>query len=227
MLHLQHLCCFMSITPAYPFIAIEGNIGAGKTSLAQKLSADFGAKLILEEFEDNSFLPKFYEDARRYAFPLEMSFLAARFNQLKKHLLEQDIFQPFKVSDYIFAKCMLFSKVNLDEDEFDLYVKLFDIINMQLPQPDLLVYLHNPIEKLQWNIANRGRTYEQHIEDAYLQQLSDAYHQYINANPHLRVLMIDCSSLDFVNNEDHYTNIRSLICKEYAPGIHHINWLME
>lgn len=217
----------MELTPEYSFIAIEGNIGAGKTSLAQKLSADFNAKLILEEFEDNSFLPKFYEDARRYAFPLEMSFLAARFNQLKKQLLEQDLFKQYTISDYIFPKCMLFSKVNLDDDEYDLYVKLFDIINQQLPQPDLLVYLHNPIEKLQWNITNRGRAYEQHIEDSYLQQLSDAYLQYLHSNEHLRILLINCSSLDFVNNVDHYQNLKALVCKEYKPGIHHVNWLME
>lgn len=215
------------MTPAHPYIVIEGNIGAGKTSLAQKLSADFAARLILEEFEDNSFLPKFYEDARRYAFPLEMSFLAARFNQLKKQLLEQDLFTPVTVSDYVFAKCLLFSKVNLEADEYDLYVKLFDIINLQLPQPDLLVYLHNPIEKLQWNITNRGRSYEQHIEDAYLQQLNDAYQEYLRANEHLRILIIDCSSLDFVKNDDHYQNVKALICKEYQPGIHHINWLMD
>jgi deoxyguanosine kinase len=217
----------MGFTPVYSFIAIEGNIGAGKTSLAQKLSADFNAKLILEEFEDNSFLPKFYEDARRYAFPLEMSFMAARFNQLKKQLLEQDLFKQLTVSDYIFPKCMLFSKVNLDDDEYDLYVKLFDIINQQLPEPELLVYLHNPIEKLQWNIANRGRAYEQHIEDAYLQQLSEGYLSYLHSNPHLRILLIDCSSLDFVGNADHYENVKALICKEYKAGIHHVNWLME
>jgi deoxyguanosine kinase len=213
--------------PAYSYIAIEGNIGAGKTSLAQKLSADFNAKLILEEFEDNSFLPKFYEDARRFAFPLEMSFLASRFNQLKKQLLEKDLFQQHTVSDYIFPKSLLFSKVNLDEDEYDLYVKLFDIINQQLPQPDLLVYLHNPIEKLQWNIANRGRVYEQKIANEYLIQLGESYQQYLNANQHLRILLIDCSSLDFVSNTDHYENVKALICKEYVPGIHHINWLME
>jgi deoxyguanosine kinase len=213
--------------PKYSYIAIEGNIGAGKTSLAQRLSGDFNAKLILEEFEDNSFLPKFYEDARRYAFPLEMSFMAARFNQLKKQLLEQDLFQQNTLSDYIFPKCKLFSHINLDEDEYELYVKLFDIINIQLPQPDLLVYLHNPIEKLQWNITNRGRAYEQKITDEYLIQLADSYQQYLNANQHLRILLIDCSSLDFVNNTDHYENVKALICKEYTSGIHHINWLME
>jgi deoxyadenosine/deoxycytidine kinase len=216
-----------TMIPAYSFIAIEGNIGAGKTSLAQKLGNELNARIILEEFEDNSFLPKFYEDARRYAFPLEMSFLAARFNQLKKQLMEQDLFQQFIVSDYVFAKCMLFSKVNLDEDEYDLYLKLFEIINLQLRQPDLLVYLHNPIEKLQWNIANRGRAYEQQIADAYLQQLSDGYIEYLHANQHLRILFVDCSNLDFVNNTDHYQNLLRLICKTYTPGIHYVNWLWE
>lgn len=217
----------MTIKPAYEFIAIEGNIGAGKTSLAHKLSTDFDARLILEEFEDNSFLPKFYEDARRFAFPLEMSFLAARFNQLKKQLLEPDLFQRQIVSDYIFAKCLLFSKVTLDDDEYGLYMRLFEIINLQMRQPDLLVYLHNPVEKLQWNILNRGRSYEQHISDEYLQTLGDAYLEYLHANTHLRILLIDCASIDFVNNEDHYKSLMTLICKTYTPGIHYINFLTE
>jgi deoxyadenosine/deoxycytidine kinase len=212
--------------PAHSYIVIEGNIGAGKTSLAQQLSVDFHAQLILEEFEDNSFLPKFYEEPRRFAFPLEMSFLAARFNQLKKKLVETDLFQQYIVSDYMFPKCLLFSKVNLDDDEYGLYIKLFEIINMQVRQPDLLVYLHNPVEKLQWNISNRGRAYEQKIADEYLQRLHEGYMQYLNANAHLRILIVDCSSLDFVNNADHYHNIKSIICKNYEPGIHKINWLM-
>jgi deoxyadenosine/deoxycytidine kinase len=215
----------MAIKPVYEFIAIEGNIGAGKTSLATMLSNEFNAKLILEEFEDNSFLPKFYTDARRFAFPLEMSFLAARFNQLKKQLLEPDLFQQYLVSDYIFAKCLLFSKINLDDDEYDLYMRLFEIINQQMRQPDLLVYLHNPIEKLQWNILNRGRSYEQKIEDEYLQSLSDAYLQYLHQNTHLRILLVDCSSINFVVNTDHYQSLVNLICKEYTPGIHHVSFL--
>ena len=215
----------MAVKPVYEFIAIEGNIGAGKTSLATMLSNEFNAKLILEEFEDNSFLPKFYTDARRFAFPLEMSFLAARFNQLKKQLLEPDLFQQYLVSDYIFAKCLLFSKINLDDDEYDLYMRLFEIINQQMRQPDLLVYLHNPIEKLQWNILNRGRSYEQKIEDEYLQSLSDAYLQYLHQNTHLRILLVDCSSINFVVNTDHYQSLVNLICKEYTPGIHHVSFL--
>jgi deoxyguanosine kinase len=217
----------MAQQPYHSYIAIEGNIGAGKSSLATRLAASFGARMILEEFEDNSFLPKFYADARRYAFPLEMSFLAARFNQLKKQLVEGDMFKNTIVSDYIFAKCMLFSKVNLDDDEYDLYLKLFEIINLQLRQPDLLVYLHNPIEKLQWNIANRGRPYEQNITDAYLQQLTDGYMQFIQANQHMRIIIIDCAAIDFVNNLEHYSNLETLICKQYQPGIHYINWLLE
>jgi deoxyguanosine kinase len=217
----------MEITPAHSFIAIEGNIGAGKTTLAQKLSADLQSRLILEEFEDNSFLPKFYQDGPRYAFPLEMSFLAARFNQLKKQLVETDLFRQHIVSDYMFAKCMLFSKVNLDEDEYELYLKMFEIINLQIRQPELLVYLHNPIEKLQWNISNRGRSYEQHITDEYLQMIGDGYLEYMHANKHLRILVIDCSAIDYVNNESHYTYIRSLICREYAPGIHYENGLPQ
>jgi deoxyadenosine/deoxycytidine kinase len=215
----------MGVKPVYEFIAIEGNIGAGKTSLANMLSKDFNAKLILEEFEDNSFLPKFYNDARRFAFPLEMSFLAARFNQLKKQLLEPDLFQQYLVSDYIFAKCLLFSKINLDDDEYDLYLRLFEIIDQQIRQPDLLVYLHNPVEKLQWNILNRGRSYEQKIENEYLQSLSDAYLQYLHQNTHLRILLVDCSSIDFVNNADHYQSLVNLISKEYTPGIHHVSFL--
>ncbi|MFI5220949.1 MAG: deoxynucleoside kinase [Bacteroidia bacterium] len=208
--------------PNYQFIAIEGNIGAGKTSLAQKLSADFNAKILLEEFEDNSFLPKFYEDNRRYAFPLEMSFLASRFNQLKKKLFEWDMFQQFVISDYIFAKCLLFSRVTLDDDEYNLYMRLFEIINAQMRQPDLLVYLHCPIEKLKWNIENRGREYEKNISEDYLKNLNEAYMNYLHSNQHLRILLIDCTQIDFVSNEEHYLSVKLLICKDYEPGIHQV-----
>jgi deoxyadenosine/deoxycytidine kinase len=137
------------------------------------------------------------------------------------------MFQQHIISDYIFAKCMLFSKVNLVDDEFDLYLRLFDIINAQIRQPDLLVYLHNPVEKLQWNILNRGRSYEQKIADEYLQSLSDAYWQYLHTNTHLRILIVDCTAIDFVNNTTHYQSLLSLICKEYTPGLHHVNFLTE
>lgn len=205
----------------YNFIAIEGNIGAGKSTLATMLANDWNAQLILEEFEDNSFLPKFYSDARRYAFPLEMSFLAARFNQLKNQLPAQDLFKNLVVSDYLFAKCLLFSKVNLDEDEYELYQKLFHIINLQLPKPHLLVYLHSPIEKLQWNIANRGRSYEQEIEDSYLKNLQDTYFEYLHSQSDLRILIIDCTQVDFVKNKEHYMQLQQLILQDYPLGITH------
>jgi deoxyguanosine kinase len=212
----------INTTNKYPFIAIEGNIGSGKTSLANQLAADLNGKLLLEEFEDNSFLPKFYEDQRRYAFPLEMSFLAARFNQLKVQLNSLELFNNQLVSDYIFAKCLLFSQVNLDEDEYDLYVKLFSIIQLQLRKPDLLVYLHNPIEKLLWQIKNRGRVYEQSIEPEYLERLQNAYFDYMNQQKDLRILILDCSAIDFVKNEDDYLKIKNICQENYSIGTHKI-----
>lgn len=206
----------------YSFIAIEGNIGSGKTSLASKLASELQARLVLEEFEDNSFLPKFYKDSRRYAFPLEMSFLAARFNQLKGQLNEQDLFTKHTVSDYLFAKCLLFSKVNLDEDEYELYSKVFSIIQLQLRKPDLLVYLHNPVEKLLWQIKNRGRAYEQEISPEYLESLQTAYFEYLNQQNDQRILILDCSALDYVNRETDYLLIKNAISKEYEIGIHTI-----
>jgi deoxyadenosine/deoxycytidine kinase len=206
----------------YSFIAIEGNIGSGKTSLANKLASELQARLVLEEFEDNSFLPKFYKDARRYAFPLEMSFLAARFNQLKGQLNEQDLFTKHTVSDYLFAKCLLFSKVNLDEDEYELYSKVFSIIQLQLRKPDLLVYLHNPVEKLLWQIKNRGRAYEQEISPEYLESLQTAYFEYLNQQNDQRILILDCSALDYVNRETDYLLIKNAISKDYEMGIHTI-----
>lgn len=153
--------------------------------------------------------------------------MAARFNQLKKQLTETDLFQKQIVSDYIFAKCQLFSKVNLEDDEYELYLKLFEIINLQLRIPDLLVYLHNPIEKLQWNIVNRGRSYEQNISPEYLQNLSETYHEYLYSNKNLRILYVDCSNIDFVNNSTHYKSLLNVICKSYTPGIHPISFLTE
>src|SRR5215467_2430689 len=140
----------------YHFIAIEGNIGAGKTTLAHLLSRKLNARLILEQFADNPFLPKFYENPKQYAFPLELFFMAERYKQLKALVHTKDLFQHLTISDYIFTKCLLFAKVNLPDDEFHLYQKLFDIIYQQLVQPDLLIYLHAPVQKLQKNIRKRN-----------------------------------------------------------------------
>lgn len=207
----------------YRYIAVEGNIGAGKTTLAHMLSRELNSKLILEEFEENSFLPKFYENAERYAFPLEMSFLAARFNQLKKFLFEQDLFNNSIVADYIFYKCLIFSKNNLKEDEYDLYLKLFEIINLQIPQPDLLIYLHTPLPKLKRQIQQRGRPYEQHIQDEYLLSIQEGYWDYLNKNSQQRILVIDNSSMDMVNSMEQFERIHKLLYLPFEPGITRVN----
>lgn len=208
----------------YNFIAIEGNIGAGKTSLATRISADFNAKLILEQFEDNSFLPKFYEEPDKYAFPLEMSFLAARFQQLKDQLGPQDLFKSFTISDYFIIKSLIFAKKTLAADEYNLYTRFFNIIYQQLPKPDLLVYLYLETSKLKKNIRLRGRPYEQNIKDEYLDKIQEGYFEFIRQQPDLRILVLDTNNLDFVNNDDDYQKITSLIVKDYLPGIHRITF---
>ena len=180
----------------YNFITIEGNIGAGKTTLAHLLSKHLNARLILEEFADNPFLPKFYENQQQYAFPLELFFMAERYKQLKDLLQTKDMFQNVTISDYLFTKCLLFAKVNLAEDEFLLYQKLFEIINPQLVQPDLLIYLHAPVSKLKENIRKRNRAYEQAIASEYLFTLQETYTQYIKQH-NIKTLFIDASSADF------------------------------
>src|SRR2546430_2102421 len=152
----------------YNFIIVEGNIGAGKTTLAHLLSKHFNARLVLEQFADNPFLPKFYENPQQYAFPLELFFMAERFKQLKELIQQQDLFQTVTISDYLFTKCLLFAKINLPDDEFRLYQSLFEIIHQQLVRPDILIYLHSPVNKLQQNIKKRNRPYEQRIPDEYL-----------------------------------------------------------
>lgn len=201
----------------YNFITIEGNIGAGKTTLAHLLSKHFNARLILEEFAENPFLPKFYENKQQYAFPLELFFMAERYKQLKDLLQTKDMFQQITISDYLFTKCLLFAKVNLPREEFLLYQKLFDIINPQLVQPDLLIYLHAPITRLKENIKKRNRSYEQSIESEYLLSLQETYTQYIRQH-NIKTLYIDASSADFLGNEKHLAAVLDALDKDYEPG---------
>ncbi|HVZ96170.1 MAG TPA: deoxynucleoside kinase [Chitinophagaceae bacterium] len=205
----------------YNFITIEGNIGAGKTTLAHLLSKKMDARLILEEFADNPFLPKFYENPRQYAFPLELFFMAERYKQLKELLQTKDMFQQVTISDYLFTKCLLFAKVNLSEEEFLLYQKLFDIINPQLVQPDLLIYLHAPVNKLKENIKKRNRSYEQDIAPEYLFSLQETYIQYIRQH-NIKTLFIDASSSDFLGNENHLNAVLEALDKEYDEGRHYL-----
>lgn len=206
----------------YNFITIEGNIGAGKTTLAHLLSKHFNSRLILEEFADNPFLPKFYENPGQYAFPLELFFMAERYKQLRELLQTKDMFQSVTISDYLFTKCLLFAKVNLPEEEFLLYQKLFDIINPQLLPPDLLIYLHAPVSKLQENIKKRNRSYEQGIEPAYLFSLQEIYTQYIKQH-NIKTLFIDVTNADFLNNEKHMLAVTNALENDYEPGQHYLN----
>ena len=204
----------------YNYICIEGNIGAGKTSLAGKLAEDFNGKLILEQFEDNPFLPKFYNDPSKYAFPLELSFLASRYQQVKDQLSAMDLFRSFVVSDYFINKSLIFARKTLQDDELALFNRLFHIIISTVPKPELLIYLYVDIKRLQQNIKHRGRIYEQAIEDAYLEKIQFGYLDYLRQLPDTRVLLLDTNKLDFVGNDRHYQQLLDVINKKYAPGIH-------
>ncbi|REH00320.1 2-amino-4-hydroxy-6-hydroxymethyldihydropteridine diphosphokinase [Flavobacterium aquicola] len=195
----------------YNYIAIEGNIGAGKSTLALKMAQDFNAKTVLERFADNPFLPKFYEDQSRYAFSLEMSFLADRYQQLSDDLSQFDLFKDFIIADYHIFKSLLFSKITLEADEFRLYRTLFDIIYKEMPKPDLYIYLYQNTDRLLQNIKNRGRSYEQHITAEYLDKINKGYLEYIKTQTDLNVLVVDVSDRDFVSNQEDYIFILSKI----------------
>ncbi len=191
----------------YNFIAIEGNIGAGKTSLAKMIGDDYNAKLVLERFADNPFLPKYYKDMERYAFPLEMSFLADRYNQLSEDLAQFDLFKSFIVSDYYIFKSLIFAQVSLHKDEYALYRKIFDVMYNEISKPNLYVYLYQNTERLLQNIKKRGREYEQNIEPEYLEKIHSGYSTFIKSEENLNTLIIDVSNLDFVNNPEDYRTV--------------------
>ena len=186
------------------YIAIEGNIGAGKTTLALMMSADFNARLILERFADNPFLPKFYEDPKRFAFTLEMSFLADRYQRISYDLSQLDLFSDFIVSDYDIYKSLIFSKITLEPDEFKLYRTLFKLMYKDIAVPDLYVYLYQSSEQLKSNIKKRGRDYEQQIELEYLEKINSGYLEFLKSQKEMRVKIIDITSRDFVSNRSDY-----------------------
>ena len=204
----------------YHFITIEGNIGAGKTTLAHLLAKHYNARLIVEEFADNPFLTKFYKNPQQYAFPVELFFMAERYKQLKDLIHTKDLFQNITITDYLFTKCLLFAKVTLSEEEFRLYQKLFDIINQQLSQPDILIYLHSPVNRLQQNIKKRNRSYEQAIPDEYLFNIQQTYMQYIKQH-NIKALIIDAANADFLGNEKHLQVIIDALDKDYPDGQHY------
>lgn len=203
----------------YNYIVIEGNIGAGKTSLSTRMASELNASLILEQFEENSFLPKFYEDPARYSFPLELSFLADRYQQLKNHFNKPDLFKSSTLADYFIFKSLIFASRNLEPLEYALYTRLFTIVSSVVPKPDLLVYLYLDLENLRRNIQKRGRPYEQNIRFDYLEKIQNGYLEFLRQQTDQRILLLDTNNLDFVNNEDDYHWIKEQILNEYPIGI--------
>ncbi len=207
----------------YNYLVIEGNIGAGKTSLATRFAGKYDARLILEQYSDNPFLPKFYQDPSRYAFPLELSFLAARYNQLHRELASSDLFRTFTIADYLFGKSLIFSRITLKTDELKLYLTLFDIIQRQLPKPDLCVYLHVTVDRLLENIRKRGRDYEGDIRPEYLESLQEGYLAYFRSLTRQKILILDVNDLDFVSNERDFETIeRAVFEGDYQPGLNRV-----
>jgi deoxyadenosine/deoxycytidine kinase len=202
------------------FLVIEGNIGAGKTTLATRLSTELNAKLVLEQFADNPFLPKFYADKEKYSFPLELSFLADRYSQIKKEMLHPELFHSMMISDYYFTKSAIFAQNTLLEDEYRLFRRLFNIVFESLPKPDLYVYLHLTVENLLKNIRKRGRDYEQQMDPEYLGTIQQGYFEYFRQVTQFPVLIIDSNQIDFVNNHEDYLKIKNAIFdNEYKTGV--------
>ncbi|MDR2835078.1 MAG: deoxynucleoside kinase [Bacteroidales bacterium] len=192
------------------FLVIEGNIGAGKTSLCKKLAEDKNGKLILEQFEENPFLSKFYENQQRYAFPTELSFLSTRYKQIKEQL-QPDLFHDIIIADYFLMKSLIFSSQTLEDDEYQLYRNIFDIIFENIPKPDLYVYLHKTSKNLLENIKKRGRDYEQNISSEYLENIEKSYFSYFRQQSKLKILIINTDEVDFIVNEEHYEKLKTMI----------------
>jgi deoxyguanosine kinase len=211
----------------YPFIAIEGNIGAGKTTLCHQLAAQGGCALVLEQFTDNPFLPPFYEQPERYAFPVELFFMTERHKQLLEHFAHPDLFRQCTVADYFFVKTLLFAKNNLSEEEFRLFQRLFGVLNATFPKPDLLVYLHRPVEVLLRQIQKRGRDIERNIAPAYLEDIQNAYFDYLKTETETPVLILELGDADFQHHPPVFEWIAALLQKPHAAGMQVIQWQKE
>lgn len=209
----------------YNYIAIEGTLGAGKTTLASRIAADFNGKLVLEEFEadKNPFLPKFYKEPDKYSFQVEMTFLALRYQQLKDKLGALDLFHDFIISDYYVAKSLIFSRNNLQADEYQLFSRFFNIIFSDMPKPELLVYLYSDVDRLQRNIRKRGRSYEQEISDEYLDNIQQGYLDFLRQQQDsMRILILDTNRLDFVASYSDYRTVIEAIDQPYEVGLHRV-----
>lgn len=213
--------------PLPPFIVIEGNIGAGKTTLSRRLAEEHNRRLILEEFSDNPFLPPFYREPERYAFPVELFFMAERHKQLQHELTQTDLFTNGVIADYIFVKTLLFARNSLPEEEFRLFSRLFKVMDAGFPNPDLIVYLHRPVAALQANIRKRGREYEQQMKDDYLQSVQQAYFNYFGTQREVPVLILELGELDFASDEAAYQRIVETLGKDYPVGVSRLDMTSE
>jgi deoxyadenosine/deoxycytidine kinase len=205
------------------YLVVEGNIGAGKTTLSTMLSEHFSARLVLEQFSDNPFLPGFYEDPNKFAFPLELSFLAERYQQLKDELSRPDLFRPLIVADYFVLKSLIFAQITLEQHEFELFSRLFKIIRDSLPLPDKIIFLHSNRERLKNNIQMRGRSYEQNIQDEYLEKIQNGYFGLLKSLETLPVALVDASGVDFVKNPEDFQRFVRLADMRLEPGVHYFD----
>lgn len=213
----------MSRANPYKYICIEGNIGSGKTSLCELLAQRYPVKLVLEEFDDNPFLPFFYQSPERYAFTVELFFMAERHKQLREITLQKDLFFDFTLADYSFWKTLIFARKNLDEKEYKLFQRLFHLLNANAPNPELLIYLHRSPRKLMENIRRRDRAYEQQITVDYLQSIQDSYFEFFHSQPTYPIVIVDVEAIDFVYNPTHLEELEQIIFKPYRPGLHRIS----
>ncbi len=216
-------------TPPFPyrFIAVEGNIGAGKTTLCRQIARDFGSRLVLEQFTDNPFLPPFYQNPERYAFPVELFFMTERHKQLQEELSHPSLFENGMIADYFFMKTLLFARNNLQDDEFRLFQRLFETLNSSFRKPDLLLYLHRPIPVLQSYIVKRGREMEGTISPEYLGQLQETYFEYFKTAVDLPIVVMELGAIDFENNKDNYRFIVDCLNRKYASGVTYVSMIKK
>ncbi|MBL7814409.1 MAG: deoxynucleoside kinase [Saprospiraceae bacterium] len=221
---MNELTAQQKLALPYNFIAIEGNIGAGKTTFCELLSRDFNCRLILEQFTDNPFLPLFYDQPERYAFPVELFFMTERHKQLQAAFSAgADLFTPLSVADYFFLKTLLFAKNNLNDEEFRLFQRLFEVLNATFPKPDILIYLHRSVENVMRNIKKRGRNYETDISADYLLGIQNVYFEYFRTETELPIVIIDVEDIDYLSDSTAYQKLVSILQKTYAKGIHRLS----
>lgn len=204
----------------YKYICVEGNIGSGKTSLVEKLCFEYSATKVLEQFQDNPFLPLFYQNPERYAFTVELFFLTERYKQLQNTILTPDLFVDHIISDFSFVKSLLFARKNLEKEEYRLFQMLYSVFSKSFPNPDILVYLHRDVDLVISNIKERSRSYEQDISPDYLKRIQDSYFEYLRNITSFPVLILDLQDMDFVGNDNNYETLKFLISKKYNPGVH-------